>query len=101
MRRGDKVKIKMQKVLHSGVTLNEHVYFCELLQYDEKEECLYLVTEQSELTVFSLDAIYFFEVQTETGLLQCTGRIKERSRQKVGKILKIQIENGFYKINIK
>lgn len=101
MRRGDRVEIKMRKVLHSGVTLNENAYSCELLQYDEKEECLYLAVDQSELTVFSLDAIYFCEIQTETELLQCTGRIKERSRQKVGKVLKVEIENGFYKINIK
>lgn len=101
MRRGDMVEIKMQKTLRKGMKLEDAVYSCEFLKYDEKKECLYLLTKSAELSIFSLDAIYFCEIQTGIECMQCTGRVKERYCQKEGKTLKIEIENGFYKINIK
>ena len=78
MKRGDRVEIKMQKTLCKGMVLDETVYFCEFLKYDEKKECLYLVTKSAELSMFSLDAIYFCGIQTDTKCMQCTGRVKER-----------------------
>lgn len=101
MKKVERVEIKMQKPLRVGMALDETVYRCDYLRYDSKRENLYLLVNSAELTDFSLDAIYFCEIQSGEELLQCTGRIKERYRQKAGKTLKIEIENGFYKINIK
>ena len=101
MKKVERVEIKMYKPLRLGTARDENVYSCEYLRYDSKKECLYLAVKSVELTTFSLDAIYFCELQSGTEVLQCTGRIKERSNQKAGRILKLEIENGFYKINIK
>lgn len=101
MKRGDRVKIKMQKALRVGMKPEDKLHTCELLKYDYKKECLYLLVTSSKLTEFSLDAIYVCEIQNDTDILQCTGRIKERYCHEEGKLLKIEIENGFYKINIK
>lgn len=101
MKKVDRVEIKMQKTLREGLKLDDTVYSCDFLRYDGRRECLYLLVNSAELTAFSLDAIYFCEMQSGTEILQCTGRVKERYSQKSGKILKIEIENGFYKINIK
>ena len=101
MKKVDRVEIKMQKTLCLGMTLDDTVYVCDYLRYDSRKECLYLLVDSAELTDFSLDAIYFCEMQSGDEVLQCTGRIKERYQQSAGKILKIEIENGFYKINIK
>lgn len=101
MKKVERVELKMQKTLRVGDALDENVYSCEYLRFDSRKECLYLLVNSSELTAFSLDAIYFCELQSGKEILQCTGRIKERSNQKAGKILKLEIENGFYKINIK
>ena len=40
-------------------------------------------------------------IQTEKEQLHCTGRIKERYYGMAGKTFKFEIENGFYKINLK
>lgn len=101
MKKVDRVDLKMQKVFCIDGTLDETVYSCELLRYDSKKECLYLLVQAADLTAFSLDAIYFCEMQSGTEVLQCTGRIRERYCQKAGKTLKFEIENGFYKINVK
>lgn len=98
MKRGDRVELKMQKTLCEGVEFVDAVYSCQLLQYDDKRECLYLLSNSNELTVFSLDAIYVCEIQTDKGVLQCTGRIKERYCNAVGSIVNIQIINGFFKV---
>ena len=101
MKKVERVEIKMHKSLQVGTVLDKTVYSCEYLRYDSRKECLYLLVNSAELTTFSLDAIYFCELQSGHEILQCTGRIKERSNQKAGKILKLEIENGFYKNNIK
>lgn len=101
MKKVDRVEIKMQKTFCIGGVLDDTIYSCELLRYDSKKECLYLLVDSADLTAFSLDAIYFCEMQSGTEVLQCTGRIRERYSQKAGKTLRFEIENGFYKINIK
>lgn len=101
MKKVDRVEIKMQKTLCTGGILDDQIYSCELLRYDGKKECLYFEVSSADLTVFSLDAIYDCKLQSGTEVLECTGRIKERYCQKNRKTLKFEIENGFYKINIK
>lgn len=101
MKKIDRVELSMQKNLCIDGTLDETVYSCKFLRYDSRRECLYLLVDSAELTAFSLDATYFCEMQSGTEVLQCTGRIRERYCQNIGKTLKFEIENGFYKINIK
>ena len=98
MRRGNKVELKMQKTLCQSIVLDDVVYSCEFLQYDDKEECFYLLTNSTALTTFSLDAIYSCKIQTDTEILQCTGRVKERYCHAVGNVLRVQIINGFFKV---
>ncbi len=101
MKKVDRVEIKMKKALCTGEKLDEQIYLCELLKYDSKRECLYFEVAALDLTVFSLDAIYECRLQSGTSILECTGRIKERYCQRNEKIIKFEIENGFYKNNIK
>lgn len=101
MRKGDSAVLCMKKTLRVGDVLAEGVYAGKVLQYDEKEECIYFQLESGNLTELSLDAIYECNIQTEKGQLNCTGRIKERYRGIAGKTFKFEIENGFYKINLK
>ena len=101
MRKGDSATICMKKLFRAGDTFDENVYSSEVLQYGEKEECIYLRLQSGRLTDLSLDAIYECKIQTEKGRLHCTGRIKERYRGVTGKTFKFEIENGFYKINLK
>ena len=101
MKKVERVEIKMNKQLCNGTTLDETVYFCELLKYDGKKESLYLEVNSAGLTAFSLDAIYDCKLQAGTEVLECTGRIKERYCQRDKKVLKFEIKNGFYKNSIK
>lgn len=101
MKKVDKVEITMEKELCTSAKLDEQTYSCELLRYDSRRECLYLEVTSEDLTVFSLDAIYHCKLQSGTEVLACTGRIKERYVQKGRKTIKFEIENGFYKNNIK
>lgn len=101
MKKVDKVEIRMNKPLCTGAVLDEQVYLCELLKYDGKKESLYFEVSAAELTEFSLDAVYDCKLQAGTEVLECVGRIKERYCQGNKRILKFQIKNGFYKINIK
>lgn len=101
MRQGDSAALYMKKLLRAGDALDDDVYSSAVLQYDEKEECIYLRLESGRLTDLSLDAIYECKIQTEKEQLHCTGRIKERYRGVAGKTFKFEIENGFYKINLK
>lgn len=101
MKKVDCVEIKMKKALCAGAKLDEHTFVCDLLRYDSKRESLYLEVGMSDLTMFSLDAIYECKLQSGSSVLECTGRIKERYCQGNKKVIKFEIENGFYKNNIK
>ena len=101
MKKVDCVEIKMKKALCTGAKLDEHTFVCNLLRYDSKRESLYLEVGTSDLTMFSLDAIYECKLQSGSSVLECTGRIKERYCQGNKKVIKFVIENGFYKNNIK
>ncbi len=101
MRNGEVAELRMQKVLGVGKKLDSNVHNCMVLRYDDKQEYLYLVLQSGELTELSLDAVYTCNVYTEKEEVSCTGRVRERYRAEAGNIVKIQVENGFYKINIK
>ena len=101
MRRGDQAELRVKRVLLSGSVPDGFVHRCKVLSLNEKEECMYLLLEESELEELSLDNIYECIIKSKDRITKYTGRIKERYIGSAGKILRIQIENGFYKINIK
>ena len=101
MRKGDVAVLHMRKTLRAGVVLDESVYSGVVLQYDNRKECIYLRLETGKLADLSLDAIYECKIRTEKEELSCTGRIRERYRGASGKTFIFEIENGFYKINLK
>jgi len=101
MKQGNHAELVMNKVLRAGQELNESKYFCKVLRYDVKQECIYLVLEEDSLEKISLDIIYECTVYTAEHKIVSTGRIKERYNDENGHVLKFEIENGFYKINVK
>lgn len=101
MKKGNHVELHLKKMLCIGAVLNEQTHIATVWEYDEKKECIFLLLETGKLTDLSLDAIYDCKIQTEEGGFSCTGRITERYCGAAGKIFKFEIENGFYKINLK
>ena len=101
MKQGDIAELKIKKALRIGQLISEKVYVCELLSYDIQRAELLFTLKNEQLTELSLEAIYECNIQTVDGSLVCTGRIRERYCDREGKILKLQVENGFYKINTK
>ena len=101
MRKGSRVTLSMKKVLRVGQELDEQVLSASVLKYDEMKECIYFLLESGKLTDLSLDAIYECKIEESGERLECTGRIKERYRGFSGNTCKFEIENGFYKINLK
>ncbi len=101
MKKGSHAELYLKKLLHVGATLDEREHHATVLRYDEKKECIFFLLESGKLTDLSLDAIYECEIQTEEGSISCTGRISERYCGASGKTFKYEIENGFYKINLK
>ncbi|MBQ8559257.1 MAG: hypothetical protein IJ439_04660 [Tyzzerella sp.] len=101
MKPGNDAKLLMKKTLRKGSNLDEKPYLCKVFRYDVKQESIYLVLKNDEVTALSLDAIYECSIRESERDTFCTGRIKERYHNESGKILKFEIENGFYKINLK
>ena len=101
MKTGDKVVLTMKNTLLANEQLDEKNYLCEVLRYEPKRECIYLVLENDLLPTISLDAVYQCKIAEEDGECICTGRIKERYYNEYGKILVLEIGNGFYKISVK
>ncbi|MBQ8803424.1 MAG: hypothetical protein IJZ53_07325 [Tyzzerella sp.] len=101
MKKGDYAELKMKKVLHVSGVMDGSVHACHVLRYDENRECLYFSLQSGELSDLSLDAIYECKIRSSEAQTNCSGRIKERYCGAEGKTIKFQIENGFYKINLK
>lgn len=101
MKTGDKAVLTMKKVLLANTKLDEKNYLCQVLRYEPKRECIYLVLENDLLPAISLDAVYECRIQDGEEVRICTGRIKERFYNEYGKIVQLEIENGFYKISLK
>ena len=101
MKYGDKAELCMKKtILMEGIKDTKKIG-CSVLKYDSKEECIYLVLENDALQNISLDGVYECKLSTQNELTSCVGTVKERFYNEYGKILKFQIKNGFYKINVK
>lgn len=94
-------QLRMKKMLCKGGSVDETIYQCSVLKYDEKAEKLYFVLEEGDLTSLSLEAVYECCIMEESACIRATGRLQERYCSENGKIAKIAIENGFYKNNIK
>jgi len=91
-----KAYIKQKKVFSRHAVLDTNQYNCEMLFYDEKNECIILTLVDAELTQLSLDAIYECMIEEQYGSISFMGRILERYHGTHGKTFKIHIENGFY-----
>lgn len=101
MKKGDVAELNMQKMLLSDGEMTISTHNCIVLRYDDKQEYLYLNLKTGNLSDVSLDAVYQCVVKGEYEEISCTGRVTERYHEKEGNVLKMQVENGFYKINIK
>lgn len=96
MEKGDKVRVRMQRVLHPEVVMDEAGYECEILRYDSKDERIYLLLKEAALRDISLDAVYSCVILGKDETEKLTGRMKERYISEAGKVLELQIENGIY-----
>ena len=101
MNSGNRVELKMEQNFRIEKEKDKAVYLCTMLKYQANQEIIKLRLEEGELTDISLDAVYECKIFGENSCLICTGRVKERYRGTEGKTLVLQIQNGFYKINLK
>ena len=51
---GCTAKLRMERVILEDSFFDETEYLCKIIAYDEEEETLYLVSEEAELTSYSL-----------------------------------------------
>ena len=89
--------LSMIRVILGDSCFDDAVYTCKIIRYIPEKESIYLLTGKTELSVFSLDALYECSIQTENEVLKCQGFIRERYISKLGKVIEFQIQNGFYK----
>lgn len=87
----------MKRVILGDGLFDESVYTCKIIRYIPEMECIYLLTGKTELSAFSLDALYECKIQNGEEVLGCQGFLKERYVSKLGKVIVLQIQNGFYK----
>lgn len=96
MEAGDKVKVRMMRVLNPDVVMDEEDYECAILRYDPKEERIYLLLKGATLQEISLDAVYSCTILGKNETEKLTGRMKERYISEAGEVVELQIENGVY-----
>ena len=89
--------IRMTRMILKEGFFDKATYHCSIITYNPEEECIYLLSDETQLPVFSLDGIYECRIDTPKGVIGCSGTIRERYWNKVGIIVKFQIRNGFYK----
>ncbi len=99
MKQGSNVRLEMKTVLRTGEILDARVHNCKVIEYDKNKEMLYLILQNEELPVISLDAIYLCTI-SEKETISCEGRIKARYANENGNVLEYKVKNGFYKINL-
>lgn len=98
MYEGNSVDIQMKRIVLEEGFFDKTVYHCEIITYNPEEERIYLLSKESPLSVFSLDGIYDCRIETkEEGHIGCSGMVKERYWNKLGRVAVFQIQNGFYK----
>lgn len=95
------VRLRMTRMIRRDGAFDESVHPCKVIRYHADEERIYLLSGKTELSVYSLDGIYECMIDTEEGCITCSGTIKERYWSKAGKVMVFQVENGFYKNNLK
>ncbi len=100
MKQGDRFQLVVEKYLQKDHTKEYGECAGTVWRYDAKEACIYFLLEKQALSSVSLDIIYRCEIHSADEILTCTGRVIERYYHEKGKILKFEIENGFYKINL-
>ena len=96
MYEGCAASLRMLRMILENGSFDEMTHECHVLTYNPQEECIYLLAEKTDLPVFSLDGIYECTFRTKEEM-KCKGMIRERYWNKQGKVIKFQIQNGFYK----
>ena len=81
---GCTAKLRMERVILEDSFFDETEYLCKIIAYDEEEGTLYLVSEEAELTSYSLDGIYECSIENLEDPVICKGIIKERYWNKAG-----------------
>jgi len=90
-------KLSMDRVILGDAYYDGTVYDCTIIRYIPEKESIYLLTRNTKLPVFSLDASYVCSICLENETISCQGFIKERYISKSGNVVVFQIQNGFYK----
>lgn len=98
---GEKSTIIMVKSLKEGIEIDKNLYKCTVIEYQKESEQVHLLMETGEMRNISLDALYECRIDTMKGEVYCVGKIKERYGNHAGKILVLQVLNGFYEKNMK
>lgn len=92
-------KLIMVRSFGEQAAVDETVYECELLRYEKRSECIYLLLKEDALTEISQDAIYRCRLEENDMFCEVTGCIRERYCSEEGNILEFKIENGVYLVN--
>lgn len=98
---GEKAVIVMTKSLKEGIEIDKYIYKCTVIEYKKETEQVHLLMETGAMKDISLDAIYECRIHTIKGDVCCIGKIQERYGNHAGKILVLQVLNGFYEKNMK
>ena len=76
--KGSTARLKMKKMILDGGYFNDTEYICKVAAYEKEQANIYLLTGKTELTEFSLDAIYECVLDEEEQETACAGVIRER-----------------------
>lgn len=96
MYEGNPLELRMKKMIVSGEKMETAPFHCQIIRYDKEEERIYMVLVDAKLPEVSLDAVYECVIAARGQLLSCDGRIRERYYNHYGKVLVLQVENGFF-----
>ena len=92
-------KLMMARSFGENAVIDETIYECELLRYEKRSECIYLLLKEGMLTEISQDALYRCRLEENDTLCEVIGCIRERYCSEEGNILEFKIENGVYLVN--
>ncbi|MGN1165925.1 MAG: hypothetical protein ACI4S2_05850 [Lachnospiraceae bacterium] len=97
MYEGCSASLRMLRMILENGSFDETTHECHVITYNPENECIYLLAEKEDLTIFSLDGIYECILRTEKEKILCKGMIRERYYNKLGKVIVMRVRNGFYK----
>ena len=92
--------IRMIRVILQDGYFDENTYECQVVTYNSEKECIYLIVGENELPGFSLDGVYECVIRSEKEEIKCHGIIKERFLNELGRIVVLNVINGFYKNSV-